>query len=94
MKVKGKGRIIPLMANNIAPTPKKENRLAERLLMSFIGIGTWWSKKPPRSIFSQPNMRGSTDSSQRMVDFTKARQLGLPAGDVDRYPHRPWTATP
>lgn len=34
---------------------------------------------------SKPNMAGSTDSSQRMVDFTEARRTGLPAGDVDKY---------
>jgi len=37
------------------------------------------------SMESQPNMAGSTDSSQRMVDFTEARRMGLPAGDVDKY---------
>lgn len=33
----------------------------------------------------KPNMAGSTDSSQRMIDFTEARRIGLPAGEVDRY---------
>ena len=33
----------------------------------------------------RPNIAGSTDSSQRMVDFTEARRMGLPAGDVDKY---------
>ncbi len=37
------------------------------------------------SMESRPNMRGSTDSSQRMVDFTEARRMGLPAGEVDKY---------
>ena len=33
----------------------------------------------------RPNMAGSTDSSQHMTDFTEARRIGLPAGEVDRY---------
>jgi len=33
----------------------------------------------------RPNMASSTDSSQRMVDFTEARRMGLPAGEVDKY---------
>ncbi len=33
----------------------------------------------------RPNMVGSTDSSQRMIDFTEARRIGLPAGEVDNY---------
>ena len=37
------------------------------------------------SIKPKPNMAGSTDSSQRMVDFTEARRIGLPAGSVDKY---------
>ncbi len=37
------------------------------------------------SMKSKPIMAGSTDSSQRMVDFTEARRMGLPAGDVDKY---------
>lgn len=37
------------------------------------------------SMESKPIMAGSTDSSQRMVDFTEARRMGLPAGDVDKY---------
>jgi len=37
------------------------------------------------SMEARPNMAGSTDSSQRMVDFTEARRIGLHAGDVDRY---------
>ena len=37
------------------------------------------------SMESKPIMVGSTDSSQRMIDFTEARRIGLPAGDVDKY---------
>ena len=37
------------------------------------------------SMESKPNMAGSTDSSQSMLDFTEARRMGLPAGDVDKY---------
>lgn len=37
------------------------------------------------SMKGKPIMAGSTDSSQRMVDFTEARRMGLPAGDVDKY---------
>lgn len=33
----------------------------------------------------QPVIRGSTDCSQRMIDFAEARRLGLPSGEVDKY---------
>ncbi len=79
MKVTGKGS-------------KKEDSLAFRLLMDFMALVPNLGPKPSRSIFSQPNMAGSTDSSQRMVDFTEARCLGIPAGDVDMWPRRPWVA--
>jgi len=76
MKVVGKGQ-------------KKEANVARRLLMDIIGRSSMaWQRQARRSrspMIRQPNMRGATDSSQRMVDFTEARRLGLPAGDVDKY---------
>jgi len=57
---------------------KKSLSLMDKLMSVSMGKTT-----PTMEI--QPNMRGSTDSSQRMVDFTEARRMGLPAGDVDKY---------
>jgi hypothetical protein len=73
MKVVGKGT-------------KKEANVARRLLYALISMRpVFRGPKPARSIISLPNMAGTTDSSQRMVDFTEARRLGVAAGDVDRY---------
>lgn len=57
---------------------KERESLIDRLMSVSTGAAT------PR-MESRPNIAGSTDSSQRMVDFTEARRMGLPAGEVDRY---------
>ncbi len=57
---------------------KKSLSLMDKLLSAS------WDKTTPRMEI-RPIMAGSTDSSQRMVDFTEARRMGLPAGDVDKY---------
>ncbi len=76
MKVVGKGQ-------------KKEDTLALRLLFGIIGRASMaWQRQARRShapMVRNPNMIGSTDSSQRMIDFTEARCLSLPAGEVDKY---------
>ncbi len=68
----------------------KEDSLARRLLLAIVSLRQPWPIKVSRAMVSQPIIAGRTDSSQRMVDFTEARRLALAAGDVDRYPHRPW----
>ncbi len=68
----------------------KEDSLARRLLLAIVSLRQPWSIKASRAMVSQPNIAGRTDSSQRMVDFTEARRLGITAGEVHRYPHRPW----
>lgn len=68
----------------------KEDSLARRLLLAIVSLRQPWSIKVSRAMARQPIITGRTDSSQRMVDFTEARRLGVAAGEVDRYPHRPW----
>lgn len=65
------------MAKLVARGQERES-LMDRIMSAGVGTTT-----PKMEI--QPNMAGSTDSSQRMVDFTEARRIGLPAGEVDRY---------
>ncbi len=76
MKVVGKGT-------------KKEATVARWLLMDIIGRASLaWLRQARRShapMVRNPNMIGSTDSSQRMIDFTEAHRLDLPAGEVDKY---------
>ena len=56
------------------------------LYLNFIMAPQQWSgPKFARSLISKPNSAGSTDSSQLMTDFTKARRMKLPAGIVDKY---------
>lgn len=54
----------------------------ESLMDKIMSAGA--GKTTPR-MEMKPNIAGSTDSSQRIVDFTEARRMGLPAGDVDKY---------
>lgn len=79
--------MIPRRANK---GTMKEDSLARRLLLAIVSLRQPWSIKTSRAMVRQPIIAGSTDSSQRMFNFTEARRLGLAAGDVDRYPHRPW----
>ena len=64
--------------NKLVLQHKEKESLIDKLMSVSMGRTT-----PKMEI--RPNMRGSTDSSQRMVDFTEARRMGLPAGDVDKY---------
>ena len=68
----------------------KENSLARRLLFAIVSLRQPWSIKASRDMVAKPNIAGTTDSSQRMEHFTEARRIGVDAGEVDRYPHRPW----
>ena len=73
---------------------KKEDTLARRLLLAIVSLRLPYYGRPSRTMVAQPNIAGSTESSQRLVDFTAARRLGLAAGDVDRYPQIPWIPQP
>lgn len=69
------------MASLMAKWKKKET---DSFLDKILSVGK--VKTTPK--LSKPDTAGSTDSSQRMVDFTEARRMGLPAGDVDKYRSR------
>lgn len=47
----------------------------------------------PKPQKRNPNMVGSTDATQSMKDYTTARLLGLPAGEVDKFRSEPGTET-
>ena len=80
-----KTRPIGKLRQDVQGRPPRGKTKARELFMSFFSPPTFLGPKPASYIERRPNMRGSTDSSQRMVDFTEARRMGLPAGDVDKY---------
>ena len=62
----------------LATRLKEQESLMDKLMSVSMGVTT-------KRMEIRPNMVGSTDSSQRMIDFTEARRIGLPAGEVDNY---------
>lgn len=85
-----KTRPVGKLRQDVQGRPPRGKTKARELFMYFLPPPSrWLGPKPARSIFTKPNQVGSTDCSQHMVDFTEARRMGLPAGDVDKYrsPH-------
>jgi hypothetical protein len=80
-----KTRPIGKLRQDVQGRPPRCKTKARELFLSFLGRQQWLGPKPSRSIFAKPNQVGATDSSQRMTDFTEARNMGLAAGDVDKY---------
>lgn len=80
-----KTRPIGKLRQDVQERPPRGKTKARELFLSFLSSPQFFGPRPSHSILAKPTLAGTTDSSQRMVDFTEARRLSLPAGDVDKY---------